>query len=103
MKETYRRKRNTWIWIGVGALVGEWITADASWIVESWDLAVLLSVLSDLCWVLLIGAWVYSSYCWAKYKGRSGWFALLGLIAPLSFLILWGLKDKTPEVETDEL
>jgi len=37
---------------------------------------------------------VHGSYIWAKEKGRSGWWCLMGTIAPIGYLVLTKLKDK---------
>ena len=37
---------------------------------------------------------IYGSYLWAKDKGRSTWWCLLGLIAPFGYIALMRLKDK---------
>jgi len=39
------------------------------------------------------------SYWWAKEKGRSGWWCLMGLLAPIGYLVLMSLKDKRLEQE----
>ena len=93
-RETFKRRRTLWVWLGIGTLVLQYILAGASWEVESWDLVVLLSYATWFVWAFSIGAIIYGSYCWAKYKGRSGYFCLLGLIAPLGFIVLSVLNDK---------
>lgn len=37
---------------------------------------------------------IFGSYIWAKEKGRSGWWCLMGLIAPIGYIVLMKLKDK---------
>jgi len=37
---------------------------------------------------------IFGSYIWAKEKGRSGWWCLMGLIAPFGYIVLMKLKDK---------
>lgn len=81
MKDSYRKKRTLWAWVGIGTL---WINY---LFVETWDLYLIL-------WIFGLFALVYGSYCWAKYKGRSGWFALLGIVAPIGFIPLAVMKDK---------
>jgi uncharacterized membrane protein YhaH (DUF805 family) len=44
-----------------------------------------------------IYCFVAGSWGWAKYKGRSGWWALLGLLAPIGFIPLALMKDKYVE------
>lgn len=46
---------------------------------------------------------VWGSYTWAKEKGRSGWWGLLGLTAPIGFLGLMILSDKSQTTDKNEL
>lgn len=95
-KNSYRKKRTIWVWVGLGIAFLSRMLAGASWDVASWDTAIALSYSSYFVWVLGAGALIYGSYCWAKYKGRHGAFALLGLLAPIGFIPLALMKDKYP-------
>jgi len=54
-------------------------------------------ILYIILYVSAVALILRGSYCWAKYKGRSGWWALLGLVAPIGFIGLAVLKDKEKE------
>ena len=57
--------------------------------------ALILVVLYYVLIVAAIGMEIYGCYCWAKYKGRNKWLCLLGLVAPIGFIPLALLKDKS--------
>lgn len=80
-------KRNTNIGIGVGFLLQ---LAARTMPPESGGLAAFLSVLG---FVLFI--WGCCSY--AKGKGHSGWWGLLGLLWILGLIILFFLPDRHKE------
>ncbi len=46
---------------------------------------------------------LWGSYTWTKEKGRSGWWGLLGLTAPIGFLGLMVLSDKSRTTDKNEL
>jgi hypothetical protein len=52
-----------------------------------------------ILWLLGIYLVLQGSYWWAKEKGRSGWWCLMGLLAPIGYLVLMSLKDKRLEQE----
>ena len=37
---------------------------------------------------------IQGSYYWAREKSRSGWWCLLGLLAPIGYIVLMKLRDK---------
>lgn len=39
------------------------------------------------------------SYWWAKEKGRNGWWSLMGLLAPIGYIVLMKLKNRLVEHE----
>lgn len=84
-KEIYRKRRNRWTVAGIGLAFLALTSSQTS------SMPILL------CFVLSIfalGSVIYGCYCWTKYKGRSKWLCLLGVIASLGFLPLAILKDK---------
>ena len=36
---------------------------------------------------------IQGSYYWAREKGRSGWWCLMGLLAPIGYIVLMKLRD----------
>ena len=64
----------------IGADYYEWTTYDTS-----------AAILIPLGLYLTI----HGSYLWAREKGRSGWWCLIALIAPIGYLVLMSLKDKS--------
>jgi hypothetical protein len=46
---------------------------------------------------------VWGSYTWAKEKRHSGWWSLLGMIAPIGYLGLMLLSDKSQTIDKNEL
>lgn len=46
---------------------------------------------------------LHGSYFWAKEKGRSGWWCLIGLIAPIGYIVLMKLKDRRSVESKSEL
>jgi len=36
---------------------------------------------------------LWGCYLWAKKKGRSGWWCLMGLLAPIGYIVLMNLRD----------
>jgi len=57
----------------------------------------------DTAAIIMLSLGIYlilqGSYWWAKEKGRSGWWCLMGLLAPIGYLVLMSLKDKRLEQE----
>lgn len=47
--------------------------------------------------VAAVAVYIFGAYNWAKYKGRSPWFCLWGLIAPIGLLVVVFLEDKWRE------
>jgi hypothetical protein len=87
-KAGYRTQRNQ-VWLGLAVLF----------------LAVFLRavpVVGILLWMSAVAFLLAGSWHWAKYKGRSGWWALLGLLAPIGFIPLALMKDKYVEEAKNE-
>ena len=80
-KEEYRKQRNVAVWSGLGLLILSRILAS-------------IWLLSLLIWLVGLGVVIWGSWSWAKYKGRSGWWALWGLLAPVGFIPLALMRDK---------
>lgn len=85
-KEEYLKRRTAFIIVGVCLMLLLYPLAGISWDAASLSYVVGLSMI------------LYGCYCWAKGKGRGGWFLLLGLVGCVGFLILWRLKDNWIEV-----
>ncbi len=99
-KDSYRQARNCLVWSGLICMG----------VTRALPLAfsIIISILG--VGLVLSGCWY-----WAKYKGKSGWWAMWGLLAPIGFIALSNIKDeytdsgeaeteKTPqEQETDRL
>jgi hypothetical protein len=41
-------------------------------------------------------------YCWAKYKNRSKWFMLLGIVWWIGYIVMAILKDKSTILESEK-
>lgn len=83
-KDSYKQGRNTGIWVGLIVLIiGRFLAS--------------IFLLSMICWLIGLALVLFGSWNWAKYKGRSGWWALWGLLAPIGFIPLALLQDKYVE------
>ncbi|MBA7563999.1 hypothetical protein ES708_05661 [subsurface metagenome] len=83
-KDSYRIRRNTGVWIGLILLfMIRFLWAVPFVAIPLWVIGVAL---------LLWGCWN-----WTKFKGRSGWWMLWGLLAPIGLIALAVLKDKYVE------
>ncbi len=108
MKATYKSRRNwSLIFWGAAAVIG-WvfgIASDASWQAGSYGASDFMLALNLIFFIAATVAVFMACYYWARYKGRSGWFTLCGLVAPLGFLILTFMEDQWKEgpPPTDEL
>lgn len=49
---------------------------------------------SIVCLLVGIALLLWGSWSWAKLKGRNGWYALWGLLAPIGLVALVLLRDK---------
>jgi len=69
----------------IGWITGQmWLYTDATW-----NICVIGYAIAGF----LV---LYGSYLWATEKGRSGWWCLIGLLAPIGFIALAKLKVKLP-------
>ena len=83
-KDNYRKARNFLIWSGlICELVAQPLPIAFS---------IILSIIG--IGIVLCGCWN-----WAKYKGRNGWWAAWGLLAPIGLIALANMKDEYKEIE----
>ena len=87
-RDTYRKNRNAWVWAGIVCLI------------ISRAMGAILPF-SVLFWLLGVGFVLSGCWYWAKYKGRSGWLTLWGLLAPIGFIPLALMNDKYLEEVSD--
>lgn len=71
-----------------GVVIG-YIAGRALLYTEIYDSAFLGLVILSLGALVLT---LYGSYKWATEKGRSGWWCLMGLLAPIGYIVLMKLK-----------
>ena len=86
-------KRIAFCIIGIILLIASNIQSDIGLQVDP----IYWTIHDDIAIVLLIiGLYfvIQGCYWWAKEKGRSGWWCLIGFIAPIGYLVLMNLKDK---------
>jgi membrane protein YdbS with pleckstrin-like domain len=74
--------------------------------IQFWGLALgqegsIVAIATAIGFVSLIGVclWFYGLYLWAKLKGRSGAWALLGLVNWPALIVMWLLRDKSLDIE----
>ncbi len=81
-QEQYRSRRNVCCWLGViSAFIGNIMMASGNTFgFILWSSGIILN---------LVGG-----YAWAKYKGRSGWYTLWAILAPIGFIGLAVLEDR---------
>jgi hypothetical protein len=87
-REQYRNRRNICCWIGpIAAFIGNVMIMSGNGAgFLPWSGGIILN---------FVGA-----YNWTRYKGRSGWYTLWAILAPIGFIGLAALQDRwglTPE------
>jgi hypothetical protein len=93
-QETFRsKKRIAFCILGVALAIVANIQSDIGFELDP----VNWTVHDDIAMFLLfLGLYfvIQGSYWWAREKGRSGWWCLMGLLAPIGYIVLMNLKDK---------
>ena len=88
-KDSYRKARNTGVWIGIIVLFITRFFGEVPFI-------------GIPLWVIGIALVLWGCWNWVKYKGRSGWWTLWGIISPIGFIPLALMKDKYVEEAQNE-
>jgi len=95
-RDNLRRNRNFGIWLGAAALAAYYIIGAGAALSGRTTIGDYIAVAAILGLVSAAagGSFVCACYYWAKYKNRSAWLAILGLLAPLGFIPLALMKDE---------
>jgi Na+(H+)/acetate symporter ActP len=104
MNQLYKEKRNN--------AFCAWI---ALWLISSFLYGLMIGLPDEhtlkagasLGWfvtfIFQLKYWFEGFSCWAKAKGKSGWFSILGVLGPIGLIVMFILSDKgfTPQDSED--
>ena len=95
-RDNWRKNRNFGIWLGTAFLVAYFIIGAGAALSGTTSFGDYLTLRSALGMVSAAsgGSFICACYYWAKYKNRSTWLAILGLLAPFGFIPLALMKDE---------
>jgi asparagine N-glycosylation enzyme membrane subunit Stt3 len=81
---SYRQARNVGLLIGIAILITCPFLPTNLAFLPTW-IAFLIFVIT---WLIGISCLLYGCWGWSRYKGKSNWWALWGLLGPIGFLVL---------------
>ncbi|MFC2001346.1 oligosaccharyl transferase, archaeosortase A system-associated [Chloroflexota bacterium] len=92
-RKGYRQARNVGVCAGIILLIAALLSN-----LYNTDLHIFLPI-----WVIGIASLLYGCWGWAKYKGRSEWWALWGLLPPIGFIPLALMQSEAATTKLKEM